>query len=269
MRVRQFYQSCFFTTGLLNAALAVVCSSCNVSHGQSASSDRTSSVIQLVEAANFIDLPSTVLDEESSPSDSQETKAKGEDKATDQREFKAEEALKTDDKNANSSTNPGDGLTPMQNRELTIRVQAVSIAHEKIGTGLVPMSGSPRSTEQVLLPTGISRGMQYTVVCWRASNIRHFPLYFEDAMLERHGHTRCFLGYEVAQSFVSGAKFFGTIPLLPYLGTLRPKHDCVYALGHYRPGSCAPCLRDNIPYDAKAAIVESASAAAFFWAVPL
>jgi hypothetical protein len=233
----------------------------------------TSGVIKLVETANFIDLPSTVLDEESSPSDSQEAKAKDEDKATGQKEDKDEEASKTDDEKekngAKSSTNPGDGLTPMQNRELTIRVQAVSIAREKIGNGLVPKSGSSRSTEQVLLPTGISRGMQYTRVCWRASNIRHFPLYFEDAMLERHGHTRCFLGFEVAQSLVSGAKFFGTIPLLPYLGTLRPRTDCIYALGHYRPGSCAPCLRDNIPYDAKAAIVESASAAAFFWGVPL
>ena len=157
----------------------------------------------------------------------------------------------------------------MQNRELTIRVQAVSISNEKVGTGLVPESGSPRSADQAILVTGISRGMQYTHVTWRASNIQHMPLYFEDAMLERHGHTRCFHGYECAQSFISGAKFFGTIPLLPYLETLRPKHDCVYALGHYRPGSAAPCLRDNIPYDAKAAIVESASAAAFFWAMPL
>jgi hypothetical protein len=268
MRVRQFYQSCFFTTGLLNAALAVVCSSCNVSHGQSASSDRTSSVVKLVETANFIDLPSTVLDEESSPSDFLKTYTQDEDKATGQQEVKAEEALKTADENAQSSTSPRDGLTPMQNRELTLQVYAVSTSEKGIGTGLVPESGRMKK-DKVYLPTGASRGMQYTHVCWRASNIRHFPLYFEDAMLERHGHTRCFLGYEVAQSFVSGAKFFGTIPLLPYLGTLRPRHDCVYALGHYRPGSCAPCLRDNIPYDAKAAIVESASAAAFFWAVPL
>jgi hypothetical protein len=111
--------------------------------------------------------------------------------------------------------------------------------------------------------------MLYTQAQWRASQINHFPLYFEDAMLERHGHTRCCLGFECTQSLVSGVKFFGTIPLLPYLKTLRPRHDCVYALGHSRPGSAAPCLRDNIPYDCRAAIVESASAAAFFWAMPL
>lgn len=265
MRVRQFHQSGLFTFGLPIAALTVVCCICSVSHGQTVSAKEYSGVVKLVETSSFDNLPSSVFHKDSSPSDSQETKAINEETASNREINQASGGLE----NPSSSTNAQVGITPMQNRELTIRVQAVSISHEKIGTGLVPKSGSLRNTEQVMLPSGISRGMQYTHVCWKASNIRHFPLYFEDAMLERHGHTRCFLGFEVAQSLVSGAKFFGTIPLLPYLGTLRPRHDCVYALGHYRPGSCAPCLRDNIPYDAKAAIVESASAAAFFWAVPL
>ena len=163
----------------------------------------------------------------------------------------------------------GDALTPLLNRPLSVEAQAVSTSNARVGTGLVPMPKEPISKQAQLLPDGYARGMVYTPVYWRASNIQHHPLYFEDAMLERHGPTHCCLGHECCQSAVSGAKFFGTIFLLPYLRTLQPKHECVYALGHYRAGSAAPCLRDNLPYDRRAAIVESASAAAFFWAMPL
>ncbi|MBX3423590.1 MAG: hypothetical protein KF752_18695 [Pirellulaceae bacterium] len=160
-------------------------------------------------------------------------------------------------------------LAPLLSRQLSLQVQAPSTANQEIGTGLVPQPKQRRSTAIVLLPDGYARGMYGTQVYWRASNIQHFPLYFEDAMLERHGHSRCHHGSECRQSIVSGVKFFGTIPLLPYLHTLQPKHQCVYSLGHYRSGSAAPCLRDSLPYDRRAAIVESASAAAFFWAMPL
>ena len=162
-----------------------------------------------------------------------------------------------------------DLLAPMQNRQLTLKVHAVSISHDQIGTGLIPSSSRPQwSSEGGSINNAHQDGL-YTHVYWQASMIQHNPLYFEDAMLERHGHARCCRGWEVSQSIVSGAKFFGTIPLLPYLRTLQPKHDCVYSLGHYRAGSPAPCLRSNLPYDRRAAIVESASAAAFFWAAPL
>ncbi len=93
----------------------------------------------------------------------------------------------------------------------------------------------------------------------------HYPLYFEDAMLERHGQSR----YGCLQPMVSGAKFLWTIPTLPYQYTLRPKHDCVYALGHCRPGSCAPVWHDMLPYDRHAMVVEALSLAGFFWAMPL
>lgn len=159
-----------------------------------------------------------------------------------------------------------DSLAPVQNRQLTNRVQATSISSDQVGTGLLPSPAQPRQLSST--SAGQSTAI-YTHVHWRPSCIQHFPLYFEDAMLERHGHKRSFYGYDVAQSVISGVKFFATIPLLPYNMTLRPRRECVYALGHYRAGSGAPCLRDNLPYDYRAAIVESASAAAFFWASPL
>lgn len=260
MRIGKLQRSCVVTSGLLIAAFTSNCCFCTISLGQSGSFQRNEGTIRIVETTGY-ELPSTDLEEETSPSDS-----------TQDSEIK--EAVKPELKDAPKQTEAvkptkNDSITPVQNRAMTIRVQAVSISNDKIGTGLIPQSTPARNTQLTALPTGASRGMSYSHVCWRASNIQHFPLYFEDAMLERHGHTRCCAGYECTQSLVSGAKFFGTIPLLPYLCTLRPKHDCVYALGHTRPGSAAPCLRDNIPYDAKAAIVESASAAAFFWGMPL
>lgn len=162
-----------------------------------------------------------------------------------------------------------DALTPLQNRDLTLRVQAVSISNDRIGTGQSPEPVKPTWSPGEYATSIDPRFSMATHVHWHASLIQHHPLYFEDAMLERHGATRTLHGHECAQSLISGAKFFATIPLLPYLRTLQPKHECVYSLGNYRPGSEVPCLRSNLPYDSRAALVESASVVAFFWAAPL
>lgn len=159
-----------------------------------------------------------------------------------------------------------DALTPLQNRDLSPKVAIVDLSSARIGTGMVPDSASEaRSQPARMLPDGVDRGAPPQVAYWRPSCICYFPLYFEDAMLERHGHVR----FGHAQPLASGAKFFSTISLLPYLKTLRPTCECVYAVGHYRPGSCAPPLRDHLPWDRRAAVVETLSAASFFWAAPL
>ena len=46
---------------------------------------------------------------------------------------------------------------------------------------------------------------------WKGSALCHKPLYFEEEQLERYGHT-----FGIAQPVVSGAHFFGTLPVLPY-----------------------------------------------------
>lgn len=276
-----------FTSRYLASGLAI--SAAIVAAGNLSAQDTQVTTVSAKRAALaeplLLDLPSTVLDEEPSPSDLLSSKAiadkddsksgtasKKEDDSKNDKD-KADESSRKDkgEKDSDSSKDPKkkDSLAPMQNRELSTKVQVATISAEKIGTGLIPQRSSDRNAAQGPLPTGLSRGMIHTHVHWRASHIQHYPLYFENAMLERHGHTRSFFGYEYAQSIISGTKFFVTIPLLPYHETLRSKHQCVYALGHYRAGSGAPCLRDNIPYDSRAAIVESASAAAFFWAIPL
>ena len=71
---------------------------------------------------------------------------------------------------------------------------------------------------------------------WRASNLCHTPLYFEDVNLERYGHTHG----PVLEPIVQSAHFFANVAVLPYkMGVHSPK-ECQYALGYYRPGNCAP-----------------------------
>jgi hypothetical protein len=71
---------------------------------------------------------------------------------------------------------------------------------------------------------------------WDATCLCHRPLYFEQINLERHGYG-CPTCLQVG---VSGAHFFGTVLALPYCMAVECPCECVYTLGHYRPGSCPP-----------------------------
>jgi hypothetical protein len=88
---------------------------------------------------------------------------------------------------------------------------------------------------------------------WKASAMCHKPLYFEDEQLERYGHSfsPCF------QPFVSGAHFFTRPFILPYCMGVEPPCECVYALGHYRPGNCAPYMCNPIPLSPRGALFQA------------
>lgn len=88
---------------------------------------------------------------------------------------------------------------------------------------------------------------------WKASGLCHKPLYFEDVHLERYGHS----WGPYVQPLVSGAHFFGRLPVLPYMMGLKAPNECVYTLGHYRPGNCAPYLIDPIPFTWRAAALQA------------
>ncbi len=92
---------------------------------------------------------------------------------------------------------------------------------------------------------------------WAAPNTFANPRYFEDRMLERHGHER----WGHLQPLAAGARFFATIPALPYLMTVKPLFDTEYSLGHYRAGSRAPALMQRPPYERRAAVAEGAAIA--------
>ncbi|GIW98710.1 MAG: hypothetical protein KatS3mg111_2043 [Pirellulaceae bacterium] len=156
-------------------------------------------------------------------------------------------------------------LTPLQTRQLELTVEAVSLDEANVGTGLVPPRQHFVDEELYALPDVHSRGAPYFEVRWQPSNICHFPLYYEDVMLERHGHVR----WGCCQPLVSGVRFFGTIPMTPYLATIHPPKQGAYVLGHFRPGTAAPALRQRPPWNRRAAIVETLSLAGFFWGAPL
>ncbi|PHS00476.1 MAG: hypothetical protein COA78_23790 [Blastopirellula sp.] len=99
-------------------------------------------------------------------------------------------------------------------------------------------------------------------VNWTASALCHKPLYFEERALERYGHTTG----PLTQPFVSGAHFFGNVITLPYKMGMNPPTECLYALGYYRPGNCAPQLIAPIPLSARGALTQTAAVlGAVYW----
>jgi hypothetical protein len=91
-----------------------------------------------------------------------------------------------------------------------------------------------------------------TTFTWKASALCHQPLYFEDVHLERYGHS----WGPYLQPLASGAHFFLSVPALPYQMGLYPPCECIYTLGYYRPGSCAPYMIDPFPVSIRAALAE-------------
>lgn len=76
-----------------------------------------------------------------------------------------------------------------------------------------------------------------TEFTWAASELAHQPLYFDDVPLERYGQTI----KPAIQPVLSGVRFFGVLPIMPYKLILDRPFDCVSTLGYYRPGSPTPC----------------------------
>lgn len=99
---------------------------------------------------------------------------------------------------------------------------------------------------------------------WVASELRYRPLYFEDAMLERHGQTR----HPVVQPLVSGSRFFLTFPALPYAMAINSPRPAQSTLGHFRPGSAAPVLLQRPPLQADASLLEAGVWVGFIFLIP-
>ena len=145
-----------------------------------------------------------------------------------------------------------------------LRVGALSIPNTSIsgiGTGTTPEDATAgRLPTPMPLPYGPDREAGWSVKTkhWVAPVYCHQPTYYEDVMLEHHGHERCV----ALQPVLSGARFYTGIFFTPYLATLRPPLQDIPSTGHYRPGSCAPALRQRAPYDPTAMKVQAAATAA-------
>ena len=99
---------------------------------------------------------------------------------------------------------------------------------------------------------------------WKASNLCHKPLYFEEVNLERYGHT----AGPILQPVVSSAHFFANIAVLPYKMGIHPPGECQYALGYYRPGNCAPWIIPPVPLSLRGAAAQAAVVTTGFWLIP-
>lgn len=103
-----------------------------------------------------------------------------------------------------------------------------------------------------------------TMFHWKASALCSKPLYFQQAALERYGHS---FG-PLLQPFISGALFYATFPILPYKMGVDPPCECVYTLGWYRPGSCAPKMIYPIPISLRGGLLEAGAVLGAVFLVP-
>lgn len=103
-----------------------------------------------------------------------------------------------------------------------------------------------------------------TTFTWTAAGYCHKPLYFEHWSLERYGHSRG----PLADPFISAAHFFVTLPVLPYKMGVELPWECVYPLGYYRPGNCAPWTVPAVPISARGFAVQAATVTGLVFLFP-
>ena len=123
----------------------------------------------------------------------------------------------------------------------------------ELTTNLAPSEGDVPHDCPLGNATFQPRAFAPMTYAWTASGLCHKPLYFEDVQLERYGH----MAGPWVQPFASAANFFATIPILPYKMGLEPPGECLFTLGYYRPGDCAPYMFDPIPLSVRAGLFEA------------
>ena len=156
-----------------------------------------------------------------------------------------------------------DDLPSISKSKEPLRVKALKTPNTSIsgiGTGSTPEDATEgRLPAPMSLPFGPDREPGWSVKTkhWVAPAYCHQPTYYEDVMLEHHGHERC----PPLQPLLSGARFYTGIFFTPYLAYMRPPLRDIPNTGNYRPGSCAPGIRQRAPYDAGAIKVQALSTA--------
>lgn len=139
----------------------------------------------------------------------------------------------------------------------------------EMSASIINRSNRPNDcSEGLFLPPepGIAHHAGITEFHWQATNFFHRPLYFDDTPLERYGQT----AHPLLQPVISGGRFFGTFLVLPYKMGIDRTGDCVSTMGYYRPGSCAPCIRERLvpAVEADAALLQAGTALALIFVLP-
>lgn len=156
-----------------------------------------------------------------------------------------------------------------EREQLQQRLQplALSVPDTRLRDGLLPPDVAQRDLDQrtaLELPPRRLPAEPAKIMSWAAAEVCSYPLYFEDVMLERHGHQY----HPWVQPLASAARFTFNTVALPYNMTLNAPRCPVSTLGHIRPGDPAPCLLQRPPWDTRAAIVEAAVLTGMIYIIP-
>ncbi len=135
---------------------------------------------------------------------------------------------------------------------------------KELSTNISPPGGVLPPECPLVEEPGAAHGVVLTTFTWTASALCHKPLYLEDVALERYGHS----WGPILQPFVSGTRFYLGTLAIPYKMGIEPPTECVYALGYYRPGSCAPYTLGPIPISARGALLQGIYATGAALSIP-
>ena len=138
---------------------------------------------------------------------------------------------------------------------------------KEISHDIRPTTASDELPEECAIVGNDYHGRHFSQTCfmWKASAVSTKAAYFEDVQLERYGHTKV---CPALQPIVSGAKFFATIPILPYKMGVTPPNECVYTLGHHRAGNCAPYMVEPFPISPRGALFQAGAVTGAVFALP-
>ena len=139
-----------------------------------------------------------------------------------------------------------------------------------VGTDIAPTNGrlpmdyaKSALPSQRVAPSEQAAEGPWTEVPWEAPGTCHRPLYFENPSLERHGYT---LG--LLQPFASAGHFLGSTAILPYRMAAEPTCDCVYTLGHERPGTPTPLRYYRPPLSVAGGAAQAATVTGLIFVLP-
>jgi hypothetical protein len=132
--------------------------------------------------------------------------------------------------------------------------------------GLVPDDFAEQKFQEqaaVYHGPGTNRDWSMYQYWWEAPALCHSPLYYEEINVERYGYS-----HGLGQPAFSAAHFFGSTVALPYLLAATPPGECVYTLGHYRPGSYVPYQLHRPPFSLKGGISQAAVVTGLILLIP-
>lgn len=109
-----------------------------------------------------------------------------------------------------------------------------------------------------------NRHFSLTCYRWKAAALCTKGAYFQDVHTERYGHSVC----PAIQPVISGARFLADVVVLPYKMGLETPNECVYTLGYYRVGNCAPHMLDPIPLSLRGAVYQTGAVVGAAYLIP-